>query len=95
MRKRLLVAFDVDGTLIDENDQPRQDVIDLLKAMSKFCDVAVWSGGGCEYAEMWVRRLKLEDYVGGTFSKSLIGDEVDIAFDDVSDCALGKMQVIV
>jgi hypothetical protein len=43
----MTVFFDVDGTLIDDQDRPRYEVIDLLRAMVA-CgqNVFVWSGGG-------------------------------------------------
>lgn len=30
----MLISFDVDGTLIDKNDQPRREIITLLKALA-------------------------------------------------------------
>lgn len=43
--KRLIVAFDVDGTLLDYRNVPRQEIIALLKIISLNHDVYVWSGG--------------------------------------------------
>ena len=44
MTRRITAAFDVDGTLIDENDEPRQDIISVLRALMPYCDIVVWSG---------------------------------------------------
>lgn len=57
------ICFDVDGTLIDYNDTPRPDIIGLLIPFSREFKITVWSGGGKEYAEQIVRKLRLEAYV--------------------------------
>lgn len=58
------VCFDVDGTLIDYDDNPRDDIINLLKTLSNGgFNIVVWSGGGKMYAEHWVRKLSLMSYV--------------------------------
>ena len=97
------IAFDVDGTLITlSNDRPRWDVIDMLRTLKK-CGhtITVWSGGGKDYADMWVRRLFLEDAVDEICGKPLIAPLVDgkervhfcdIAFDD-EQVLLGKINV--
>jgi predicted HAD superfamily phosphohydrolase YqeG len=89
------VAFDVDETLIDENDQPKWEIRSLLVTLYELgCDVIVWSGGGKEYAEMWGRRLFLPEditYLDKPIKSYNEGKEigdtagiVDIAFDDMS-----------
>jgi hypothetical protein len=57
----VMIAFDVDGTLIDENDMPRWDIIGILKALTAYCDIIVWSGSGGGYAQAWGRRLFLPE----------------------------------
>lgn len=62
--KKLLVAFDVDGTLVKNDGQPngkiianervRRMLIDL--AHSKNVKIIVWSGGG----ELWARQAAAE-----------------------------------
>ena len=78
-----VVAFDVDGTLISGiSDDPREEIIALLKALKELgAYIIVWSGGGKGYAEMWVRRLELEDYVDEVIAKDNKLNP-DIAFDD-------------
>lgn len=86
----MTVAFDVDGTLITFDDQPRRDVMDTLILLSSVCgcEITVWSGGGKEYADVWVRRLFLQRYMTNIsekpihLSKEGEGPFVDIAFDD-------------
>ena len=58
----MLVAFDVDGTLIDYKGNPRQEVIDFLKACQGLkMTVIVWSGGGVQYAKNITLKLGLSD----------------------------------
>lgn len=94
----MIFAFDVDGTLITYSDKPRWDVIDTLRHLSKFGTILVWSGGGKDYAEQWVRKLHLEEFVESCHTKPirdirgnhfydgkeqpLAKDYVDVCFDD-------------
>lgn len=97
MEATQIVAFDVDGTLITlKDDLPREEVIAILKGFSRLggYQVIVWSGGGAEYAQRWVDRLGLNDYVDAVITKDR-NLEVDIAFDDMPEFKLGKHQVIV
>lgn len=75
------VAFDVDGCLIESNDQPRWQVIDLLRAFDAMgWHIIVWSGGGVDYCWMWVRRLGLFSMVDEVIRKG--AERVDVCFDD-------------
>lgn len=81
--QKVIVAFDVDGTLIRNTDEDRvhgvpsnNDVpivhwINTLQVLStcKNVRIVVWSGGGKQYAETWGRRLGLDDYVWRYASK--------------------------
>jgi phosphoserine phosphatase len=92
----MIVAFDVDGTLIGLSDDspPREDVIQMLKDHKEKGDtVIVWSGGGKDYADMWVRRLGLGWYVNATMAKTS-GFPVDITYDDMV-VTLGKENICV
>lgn len=55
--KRPIVAFDVDGTLIDQYDAPRYEIVNLFLFLHEHtnCDLVIWSGGGLDYAEHWAR----------------------------------------
>lgn len=81
------IAFDVDGTLVSVDGKPRPEVIELLKAFQNLgYTVAVWSGGGVDYAKGWVNRLNIENVQvvrKGSFVPEL-------AVDDIDTCALGK-----
>lgn len=98
--KRLIIAFDVDGTLLSNDDQlggsPNYRVVRLLVdlAHSKNVRIVVWSGGGADYAAHWGSKFGLDPYVW----KYLCKDpelKPDICFDDIQECALGKVNVIV
>jgi phosphoserine phosphatase len=77
----MLVAFDVDGTLIDYDDQPREEIIALLKRHHARGDaVMVWSGGGLAYAQNRVDRLGLTPYVSAVVTKASLVP--DVTYDD-------------
>ena len=79
-RESLTIAFDVDGTLIDEDSRPIYRTVDLLRHfVEDGHDVIIWSGGGIEYAETFARKLGFEDLVRVVAKGS---EPVDIAFDD-------------
>jgi hydroxymethylpyrimidine pyrophosphatase-like HAD family hydrolase len=87
--KKLIVAFDVDGTLIHiQNDTPRYGVIDIFKKFEELgCDMVVWSGGGIDYARHWCQKLGLDAMIEAK------GDIlVDIAFDD-EEVKFGKVNI--
>jgi phosphoserine phosphatase len=65
-KTHLHVAFDVDNTLIKEDQQgnawPNYRVIDLLRwFIDQDHEVFIWSGGGCEYARRWADELGFQD----------------------------------
>lgn len=104
------IAFDCDGTLVGnaiwmEDDAPNPDVVMLLLMISRLfdADVVVWSAGGCDYADMWVRRFGLKPYITKTYCKigpcaqcgvSVDGLRPDIAIDDEVDFTLGAVNLI-
>lgn len=59
MNRKPAVAFDVDGTLFDENGEPRWDIVAMLRTLVPYCKVIVWSGSGQDYAEHQGRVLFL------------------------------------
>jgi hypothetical protein len=74
------VAFDVDGTLLDEAGQPRWDIIGILRALVPYCTVIVWSGSGLDYAKSAGRVLFLPPEV--IYQSKMFKEPVDVAFDD-------------
>lgn len=88
------IAFDIDGTLFDELDNPRHEVIDLLRWFLARPSVAVYvlSGSGVDYAERKVEKLGLKNRVSVVAKGSVA---VDIAVDDQPECKLGTVNVIV
>ena len=91
------IVFDVDGTLITFTDEPKYDVINILLSFHKLgYQIDVHSGGGQSYAQMWVERLGLTEYVSNVYGKCRITKDYvprwDIAFDDES-VAYGRVHL--
>lgn len=117
--KKLLVAFDIDGTLrnnlMNDNVVANEDIRTLLILMSKMKNttILVWSGGGELYARQVCRELGISKYVDRYADKEYIkcpdcpegvicdhhafGTDIrpDIAVDDIQQCELGIMNLIV
>jgi len=86
--QNIKVCFDVDGTLITHSDVPRYDIIAIYKSLEKLgCQLYIWSGGGCQYAERWAEKLGL---YGTIIRKGSI--KPDIAFDD-EEVKLGLINI--
>lgn len=100
--KKIVIAFDVDGTLrcncTDTCSDPNKDIVKLFNILHKFknIDLWVWSGGGKEYAYTFARIFGLpvsrNRCVGKLDSPRL---QPDIAIDDIQDTALGVYNLIV
>lgn len=91
--KEIIIAFDVDGTILNNEGIPPEtptylrpqcgvnlEVIMLLQILSKKMKntkVIVWSGGGREYAESIVRRYGLEKYVHRVYGKADYDETID------------------
>lgn len=77
------IAFDVDGTL-HTNDQPREEIIAILRAMKQADHyIIVWSGGGKSYAELRCRDFKITEFVDECMDKLNNPGDVDMCFDDM------------
>ena len=89
MQKKLVVAFDVDDTLIfpsvatgQSSDLPNQKTIAILRWFAlQGHHIIVWSGGGVPYANGWVDRLGIRKHVDEVIMKQK-NPQVDICFDD-------------
>lgn len=99
---KVIVAFDVDGTILANGDLPIHHQIVTLQVLSTYKNIriVVWSGGGKQYAETWGKRLGLDKYVWRYASK-LEHEEIKrhcetlIAIDDIQDTAIGDINLIV
>lgn len=103
--EKVLVAFDVDGTIINGNEQVYAIMLNILHLFLqqkwKNVDVIVWSGGGADYARTQLERLH-DDFRGRNIWYSKLQyqelrkkyDKV-IAFDDIQDTRLGDVNLIV
>lgn len=83
--QEVIIAFDIDGTILNNEGIPPKTpphlrpattvnleivlLIQILARCMKNTRVIVWSGGGKEYAEEIVRRYGLEKYVHGAYGK--------------------------
>jgi phosphoglycolate phosphatase-like HAD superfamily hydrolase len=102
--EKILVAFDVDGTLID-NERVHANMLQMLVSFLtqkwKNVDVIVWSGGGADYARVQLERRS--DFFRGRniWHSKLEYDQLRkkydkvIAFDDIQDTRLGDVNLIV
>lgn len=109
--KEIVIAFDIDGTILNNEGIPpatpphlrprtsvNLEVVMLLQILSKYTKnvrIIVWSGGGKEYAEDIVRLYGLDKYVSACYSKGGCEEEVDICFDDIHSCDLADKNIIV
>lgn len=106
--KEVIIAFDVDGTLLNNSDieiygeiydphGANTGIVTLVLLLSKMKNTKLicWSGGGGDYARSMARSLHLEKYFKGFYHKANCPYEVDIAIDDIQDTALGKINLIV
>lgn len=105
--QKVLIVFDVDGTLIDGEDNPHIPTQDLLFSFIyqkwKNVDIAVWSGGGADYARTIVSRQFDGELIAANikFYSKLQHEELRkkyskiIAIDDIQDTAIGDVNLIV
>jgi hypothetical protein len=91
MKRRPVAAFDVDGTLLRDDDSPREEMVSLLMALVPYCRIVVWSGCGSDYAVMQGRRLRLPD---GITYMAKAGGFADLCFDD-QDVNLATVNIMV
>lgn len=102
--KRITIAFDIDGTLRCNCTETCRDVnmriLHLAEILAHMKNVRLiaWSGGGKDYAQRFI----YADTTGVLFNlfgercySKLDGPHVDIAIDDIQDCELGDINLIV
>lgn len=97
INNKLVVAFDVDDTLIVpsialgyEMDTPNYEVINLFKwFQSQGHYMIIWSGGGPDYAKHWASKLGLK---ADEYPLKEKNENVDICFDDC-DVILAKVNI--
>lgn len=103
MKKKILVAFDVDGTLRCDCSpscvEPHRDIINLARILARMKNIRlmVWSGGGKDYATNAIARYDIR----GAFPASKIDKTTwvcgvpDIAFDDIETFNMAAVNIIV
>ena len=82
---KIIVAFDCDGTLIeqvgDKADTPRYAVINMFKSYQNLgCEMVIWSGGGYDYAKRWAEKLGLDARISvkGSFTPHIAIDDCEV-----------------
>lgn len=99
--KKVVIAFDVDGTLRNNEKlepQANERIRTLLITLASFKNtkIIVWSGSGELYARQVARAIHIDAYVDGYASKTAWQEiRPDIAIDDIQDTAIGKLNLIV
>lgn len=111
--KKIVIAFDVDGTLIttaskDSKPVANERIRSLLVTLASFKNtrIVVWSGGGELYARQVCSAIGIDKYVSAYADKKHLGVvegkhvfspdiRPDIAIDDIQDCELGIVNLIV
>lgn len=96
----MIICIDVDGTLIDANDQPVPEMVALAESLcaNPYNFVVVWSVGGVDYANLWADRLGLVNAWRRAKGKGVVFPDgvthlPDIVIDDCE--GWGKLQLIV
>jgi phosphoserine phosphatase len=91
--KEIIIAFDIDGTILNNEGIPPEtptylrpkcgvnlEVILLIQILSKKMKntrIIVWSGGGKEYAESICRLYGLDRYVSKCYGKHEYDETID------------------
>jgi hydroxymethylpyrimidine pyrophosphatase-like HAD family hydrolase len=95
---------------VEDKVVPNERIRTLLITLAsmKNTKILVWSGGGELYARQMVKALCIDEYVDIVTGKELVPTDdpngvlethsvykPDIAFDDIHDCVLGAVNLIV
>jgi len=96
-----IAAFDVDETLIDDDENPREKVVDFFKLLQFFgCQMVIWSNGGgpneknTDYAARIAKKLGLKALIleKGSIQADIVVDDLDM-FTRISEGILGKVNI--
>lgn len=78
-----VIGCDVDGTLINFDNTPNYQMIDILRNLKSLgCQIVISSGGGKDYAKHWIDKLGLEEELEAVVVEKKKNDKIDIFFDD-------------
>jgi hypothetical protein len=102
--KRIVIAFDVDGTLrcnhTDTCEDPNKRIVEMAKTLATFKNVKVivWSGGGKEYSQRFMDKYGFGPKVKAASkldASTWIFGRPQIAIDDIQDTAIADLNLIV
>lgn len=98
--QKLMVAYDVDGTLrcncTETCEKANQRIVDMFNTEASFknTNMFVWSGGGAAYALRFARLYGLNVKESHCISK-FGAPKMDRVVDDIQETALGHQNYIV
>lgn len=103
MKRNILVAIDVDGTLRcnckPDCIDPNKDIVHLANTLARFKNVRVmiWSGNGKDYADNTIRRYGLQRCFGASKidESTWVCGRPQIAIDDIETFSLGVYNLII
>lgn len=102
--KKVLIAFDIDGTLRCNCTSTCRDVNEDVAQLARLFDrmkntkLIAWSGGGKSYAQSFIDSNERLRSTFGTRCFSKFDDTIgkpDIVVDDIQETALGLINLIV
>lgn len=80
--ERCVAYFDIDGTLLTEDNQPNAYVLALLKHLhARGCRIYLWSAGGEDNCRRLAARCAIEPLVAAYLPKPIISVD-DMRYDD-------------
>lgn len=102
MKKKVLIALDVDGTLrcncTPVCKDPNEDIIRLAKILAGFKNVRlmVWSGGGKDYAQKFIDLYSLPAFAASKIDPTTwVSGKPQIAIDDEETFNLADVNLII
>lgn len=103
MKRNILIAADIDGTLrcncTATCDDPNQKIVDLTNTLATFKNIRVmiWSGSGKDYAEHYMKKFNIQRcFAASKVDKDTwVCGKPNIAIDDQQAFALADLNLIV
>lgn len=79
---RCVAYFDIDGTLLTDDNVPNPYVLSLLKHLhDRGCPIYLWSAGGADNCRQLAARCQIEPLISAYLPKPVISVD-DMSYDD-------------